>query len=146
MAFLPYPTSPFSFLPGPHYRNWTQRLSRRKKGFPQSIGSGIIISPWERWNVHNILNPHHDKSSISGYCALKSEAPFSSTLVLNHSQVSLLEGLHKRPETTTAVPVQSPNVSKPNSSTDAATLSYGEMTLKGCSQQLCLLGCLCGRE
>lgn len=41
--------------------------------------------------------------------------------------------------------MQSPTVSKLSSSTDAAALSCGGRTLKGCSQQLCLMGCLCGR-
>lgn len=88
------------------------------------------------------LNPHHSKNSIQGYCALKSEAPFLSTLVLNHRQGFPDSGTtqetrddHSSPS---RVHVQSPNVSKPSSSTDAAALSCGETTLKGWSLQLLL--------
>lgn len=154
MAFLPHPTSPFSFLPSPCYRNWTQRLSRRKKGFAQSIGSGIIISPWERRSVHkhwSLLIPITTRApfqaAVSLRVRLSSLAPWSWVTGRFPCRRDNI-GDQRRPQQSfspSRVPVQSPTVSKPNSSTEAAALSCGGRTLKGCSQQLCLMGCLCGR-
>lgn len=104
------------------------------------MGSGAIISP----------SPHHYKSSISGHYVHQAEARFSRILVLNHRAGSPLGGTTQEARGYHCTSFQGSCAKlegKPSSRTDAVIiLSCGEVTLKGRSQRLCLMGCLCGRE